>query len=64
MWGCRTTGVRGRMIEDWVKRININLLNDGTQTRISGTSENALDLSLLTRTESTDTVVGVFIDQE
>lgn len=46
IWGCETTDARGRIIENFVSRNNLNLLNTGSPTRISYGSESAIDLSI------------------
>lgn len=46
LWGSETTDCRGRLLEDFIMHNNVNILNDGTPTRITHISETAIDLTL------------------
>ena len=45
-WGNRRTGPRGRIVESVVRSNNLIILNDGSPTRITPTSETAIDLTM------------------
>lgn len=45
-WGCKTTNPRGIAIANYAINSGLSFLNDGSNTRISGTSESAIDISM------------------
>ena len=45
LWGSANTNTRGRSIEAFLAENNLNILNDGSPTRIAISSETAIDLS-------------------
>jgi ribonuclease HI len=47
LWGGQTTDARGKIIENFLNTTNLNFLNTGLPTRISHTSETAIDLSII-----------------
>jgi len=46
LWGSCTTDTRGRIIGDFIEANNLNILNDGTPTRIGYQTETAIDLTM------------------
>ena len=44
-WNCQNTNERGRMLERVIAERNLNILNDGTPTRVSGEEESVIDIS-------------------
>ena len=47
MWGSLANCDRGRMIEEFIKDNDLNILNTGAPTRIEGNSETSIDLSIV-----------------
>jgi ribonuclease HI len=47
MWGCARVEPRGRVVEEFINTNGLNLLNDGTVTRIGYNSESAIDLTIV-----------------
>lgn len=48
MWGSTTTDARGQIVESFLSHNNLNILNNGTPTRIGYQTETAIDLSICT----------------
>ena len=46
LWGCHETLARGKMVEEFIRKNALNVMKDGTPTRIASTSETAVDVSL------------------
>ena len=53
-WGCRREGPRGKMLLEFTVENNLNILNDGSPTRIADNAESAIDLSIATSHLETD----------
>ena len=47
LWGSPTADVRGGIVESFIAESGLNILNDGSPTRVGGTSETHLDLSFI-----------------
>ena len=47
MWGSISTDTRGREVERFLNTSGLNILNDGSNTRIGTISESAIDLSII-----------------
>ena len=49
MWGCTATDVRGRLVEEVVNQLNLNIINDGNPLLmiINDGTESCIDLSIV-----------------
>ena len=47
LWGSERTEARGRIIEEVMTETYLNVLNDGTPTRITLNSETCIDITLV-----------------
>jgi len=54
LWGSPTSDARGRIIEGFINSKGLNILNDGSPTRITSLSKTAIDLSILSPELSAD----------
>ena len=55
LWGCKDTIPRGRIMDKIVADYQLNILNNWAPTRIYGSSESAIDLSICSQTLQANT---------
>ena len=46
IWGSRNNSARGNIIEEFLNTNNLNIMNDGSPTRVTATFESAIDMSI------------------
>lgn len=54
LWGSSSTDARGRAVESFIETNSLNVLNNGSPTRVGFNSESAIDLTIISPTLASD----------